>query len=452
MKPYSFLTICCICFRFGYGQITVTQMRTFVDAAHEANLFNGVVLVARHDSILFTKGYGWRDYEKHLPHDINSIFRIGSLTQSFTATVILHLQEQGKLRISDTLSKYFPEYAPAGQIIIRNLLTHTSGISDYTHEDGFYEEQAFQPYGKKDFWKYIQQMPLDFPPNSEYGFSHSNYFILGCLIEKVTGKPYEQVVRETIINKTGMVHSGFNYTHIKSKYKAVGYEELNDKVHMQARVIDSGAAYASEGMYSTVGDLFRYYKALFSYQLISQPLLEEALTPYKEGYGYGLNIVSWGNTPVVGNKGAIFGFQSLFCMVPDCNTYMIALSNNHNVSNDPECDLNFIGGTFFKIVVDHSTTHYIPRKAITADASALTEYVGAYKKDTGVNNIMQISVTNGRLQAALNGRSENELFSEKKDHFFLKNINCQVEFKRGADGKVKELLVYFNRQVARYRK
>jgi CubicO group peptidase (beta-lactamase class C family) len=85
MKHYSFLTICCTCLQFGYGQTTVTQMRTFMDAAHEANLFNGVVMVARHDSILFTKGYGWRDYEKHLPHDANSIFRIGSLTQSFTA-------------------------------------------------------------------------------------------------------------------------------------------------------------------------------------------------------------------------------------------------------------------------------------------------------------------------------------------------------------------------------
>lgn len=437
--------------QFCYGQ-TVTEMRTFMDAAYREHLFNGVVLLARHDSILFAKGYGWRDHEKHLPHDVNSICRIGALTQSLTAVVILHLQEQGKLRITDTLNKYFPEYAAAGQLIIRNLLTHTSGITDYTRQDGFYDEQAYRPYRKEDFWTYIQKEPLDFPPNSEYGFSHSNYFILGCLIEKVTGKSYEHVIRETIFNKAGMVHSGFDYAHIKSKNKAVGYEELNDKVHMQARVIDSGTAYASEGMYSTVGDLFRYYKALFSYQLISQPMLEEALTPYLEGYGYGWNIMPWADALVVGQKGAILGFQSLICMVPKDNTYMIALSNNYNISNDPECDLNFIGNTFFKIVMEHSTTHYIPRNAITIDASALTEYMGVYKKDTSVQYIMKISMVNGRLQAALNGRAGNELFSEKKDHFFLKTINCQMEFRREPDGKVKELVVYFNKQVARYMK
>ena len=190
------------------AQTTAERLEEYMDAAYKAKLFNGVVLASRNDSILLAKGYGWRDYENRIPHDTNSLFRIGSVTKPFTAVVILYLQEHNKLKLTDKISKYFPAYTYGSKITIKNLLTHTSGIIEYSNQDRFFEEIAYKPYTQKDFWKYISNKPLNFEPDAEYEYSNSNYFILGYLIEKVTGKPYEQNVREIIFNKAGMAHSG----------------------------------------------------------------------------------------------------------------------------------------------------------------------------------------------------------------------------------------------------
>jgi CubicO group peptidase (beta-lactamase class C family) len=195
MKPFYLLAPALLLTHVLCAQTTAEKLEEYMDATYKAKLFNGVVLAARNDSILLAKGYGWRDYENRIPHDTNSIFRIASVTKPFTAVVILYLQEHGQLKLTDNVSKYFPEYKFGGKITIKNLLTHTSGIIEYSNQDKFFEELAYKPYTQKDFWKFIKDEPLDFEPNSEYNYSNSNYFILGYLIEKITSKPYEQNVR-----------------------------------------------------------------------------------------------------------------------------------------------------------------------------------------------------------------------------------------------------------------
>ena len=452
MKPSFLLLLTLLFIQSLTAQSTGEKLKEFMDAAYKAKLFNGTVLAARHDSILFAKGYGWRDYEHRVQHDTNSIFGIGSLTKEFTTVVILYLQEQNKLKVTDKVSKYFPEYKYGGKISIKNLLTHTSGIFDFTEGEKYQEILAFDPFSQQNFWNIIKDQSLDFEPDSQFYYSNSNYYLLGYIIEKVTGKPYEQNVREIIFNKAGMTHSGFDFARLQSPYKTVGYDELNDGVHIPARVADSGAAYASGGIYSTVGDLFRWHKALLSNKIISRQSLEEAFTPYKGPLGYSWYIRYDGKKRQVLDKGGgIPGFQALFIQLPEDSICYMALSNDFSTCCNPETELNFIDAAFLQIFANNPN-YYIPRSAITPDAATLPEYTGSYKRDTSVSYIIDITLNDNHLQSVLNNGQANELFEEKKDFFFLKSFNCQIEFERGADGKIKDLIVYFNKQKARYRK
>jgi len=452
MKPLYLLLPVLLFTQTLPAQTTAEKLEEFFEAANKAKLLNGVVLVARHDSLLFSKGYGWRNYENRIPHDTNSIFRIGSVTKPFTATVILYLQEHNKLKLTDKVSKYFPQYKYGGKITIKNLLTHTSGIIEYSEQDGFFQELAYKPYTQHDFWKFISDKSLYFEPDAEYSYSNSNYFILGYIIEKVTGKPYEQNVREIIFNKAGMTHSGFDWTYLLSPYKTVGYDILNDTVHKRSRIADSSAAYAAGGIYTTSGDMYRWYKALMNNTIISRQSLEQAFTPYKEDYGYGWNIRQWVKGRLIGHKGGIMGFQALFTQAPEENACIIAFSNDYSISEDPEKDLNFVDIACLRIMDGISANYYIPRVPVKSDAATLSQYTGTYKMDSTVSFIIDVTVKDGHLQAIFNNGNPYNFYEEKKDLFFTKQINSQLEFRRDANGNILDVLLYFNKRKVPYQK
>ncbi len=446
MKPFYLLASALLLTHVLCAQTTAEKLEEYMDAAYKAKLFNGVVLAARNDSILLAKGYGWRDFENRIPHDTNSIFRIASVTKPFTAVVILYLQEHGQLKLTDNVSKYFPEYKYGSKITIKNLLTHTSGIIEYSNQDKFFEELAYKPYTQKDFWKFIKDEPLDFEPNSEYNYSNSNYFILGYLIEKITGKPYEQNVREIIFNKAGMAHSGFDFKNLQSPYKTVGYDMLKDSVHIRSRIADSSAAYAAGGIYTTAGDLFRFHKALMENSIISQKSQQEAYTIYQGDYGYGWFIREEPKRKLVGHKGGIMGFCTLFTRGVSDNSCIIALSNDYSINDNPETELNFVDLAFLQIFDGSSTVYYIPRVAIKSKSASLPQYTGTYKMDSTVSFIIDVTVKGDHLQAVFNNGSPYEYFEEKKDFFFTKRVNSQLEFERDVNGKITDVLLYFNKR------
>jgi CubicO group peptidase (beta-lactamase class C family) len=446
MKPLYLLTLVLLFTQALYAQTTSERLEEFMDAAYKAKLFNGVVLAARNDSILLAKGYGWRDYENHIAHDTNSIFRIASVTKPFTAVVILYLQEQGKLKLSDYVTKYFPEYSIGDKVTIKDLLTHTSGIFEYSNQENFFEKIAYKPYTQKDFWKYIGNKALQFTPGTEHQYSNSNYFILGYLIEKITGKPYEQNVREVIFNKAGMTHSGFDYKNLQSLFKTVGYDVLNDSVHFKSRIADSSAAYAAGGIYTTAGDLLRFHKALTTNSIISQKSQQEAYTVYQGEYGYGWYIRELSKGKLVGHKGGIMGFNAMFTHGVNENLCIIALSNDYSIREDPEKEMNFIDIAFLQILDGSSTVYYIPRVAIKSSPASLPQYTGTYKMDSTADFIIDVTVKGDHLQAIFNNGSPYEYYEEKKDFFFTKRVNSQLEFERDSNGKITDVLLYFNKR------
>jgi len=426
---------------FLSAQTIAAKFDTFMTAAERAHEFNGVVLVARNDSILLAKGYGWRDIENKIPHDTNSIFLVGSVTKTFTATLILYLQERGQLNINDTLTKYFPAYQYGKKITIKNLLTHTSGIYNYTEDVSYLPEKSFS---NNIFWNIIKDTPLEFEPGSKYGYSNSNYFLLGLVIEKITGKSYEKNIREIIFEKTGMKHSGFDFTHLKSPYKSVGYDATDNGKQERSIIADSSGTYAAGSLYTTAGDLYLWYKALKNNVIITQKTFMEAVTAYKGAYGYGWQIDSAYRHPQWEHNGGTMGFAASFRNLPDQNACFIILRNEAIYPSAVS-----VGG--FSILYG-IPNYYIPRIAVAQDPGELKQYVGKYKLMAPQVYEIEVSIKNAVLHTKVTGNLETDYYKEKKDLYFLKDYDCQLLFTRNGNGIITGLTGYLGGQAYLYKK
>ncbi|MGI8636081.1 MAG: serine hydrolase domain-containing protein, partial [Segetibacter sp.] len=327
MKKLVFIVITFCHVTGGFSQSVPEKLNEYMQALSNVEGFNGAVLVAKDGNILLEKGYGLRNAEANINHDANSVFQIGSVTKQFTAAIILKLEQEGKLSIKDKLSKYFPQYQYADKITIENLLNHVSGIYNYTNDTAFMKNRVADNLSQEAFWNLIKDKPLDFEPGSKFRYSNSGFSILGYIIEKVTGKSYESVVRNLLFQPASMTHSGFDFTHYRSPDKSVGYLVLSKAAHLPAPIVDSTVAFSAGAIYSTVHDLYNWNTALNSGKIIPAAILEKAYKPFKDKYGYGFFIDSVNGKRRIKHGGGIHGFVSNLTYIPEDKTSIVMLSN-----------------------------------------------------------------------------------------------------------------------------
>ena len=392
--------------------------------------FNGSVLVAKNGTLLLNKGYGYRNAADKTWNNEQTIFQLGSITKQFTAAVILKLQEEKKLNVSDKLSKYFPGYPKGDSITIEQLMLHTSGIYNYTNDENFMANEVSKPANREKIMALFKDKPLDFSPGTKWSYSNSGYSLLGYIIEEVTKKSYEQAVRKYIFTPLQMKHSGFDFTHLKSNEKATGYFKLNDKETIAAPIVDSSVSFSAGAIYSTTGDLYLWHKALEKNIILSKAQQEKAYTPVKNNYGYGWGIDSTEGKRRVSHGGGIHGFVTNIARVPEDDVCVVLLSN----ASDPT--LQEITKSIFAILYDKEYELPKERAVIKVPEEKLKEYEGEYEIKPGLNVI--ISVKDGELVAAPTGQPTAILYAEKEDFFFLKSDDIQLEFtrddKKGIDG------------------
>lgn len=200
----------------------------YLTSAHAQNHFNGNALVVAHGKILLQKSYGFSNFAKNIEIDQHTVFSIASVTKQFTAAVIMQLQEADKLSVNDTLSKYFPDIPSAKKITLKHLLTHTSGLYDYVADiDEEDSAIACNPVNKQLVLNIISAHKPYFKPGTDYRYCNSGYYLLGLIIEKVTGKSYEQNVRDIIFTPLQMDHSFFDFRHMPGTQIATGYKEIS---------------------------------------------------------------------------------------------------------------------------------------------------------------------------------------------------------------------------------
>jgi len=396
--------------------------------------FNGSVLVSQRGNILLQKGYGFKNFANHSLNDEKTIFESGSITKQFTAVLILQLQEKKLLSVQDKISKYIPDYPNGDSITIENLLTHTSGISNYTNDSSFLKTGLNKPLTPDGLLQLFKNKPLDFSPGKKYNYSNSGYAVLGYIIEKVTGKSYFTVMRENILQPLHMDHSGFDFKSLKNPDKATGYLRLTAKTQQTASILDSSISYAGGALYTTIQDLNKWDRALYSGEIISKAALEPAFTPHLAGYGYGWIVDSAYNKKVLLHDGGIFGFESFVVRIPE-DEICIILLDNHSCKR-----LAKVAEEINAILNNQPYEFPSLHKEIDLDSATLIRYVGEYQ--LGPKFIVKIAFEDGQLLVEAAGQGKVELYPELDNFFFTKIINLQIEFFKDANGKVTRMALY----------
>ena len=269
------------------GQVTSARLDSLLKVENTQHGFNGTVLVAQNGKIILDKGYGFQNKKENLLNTANTIYQIGSITKQFTSAIILQLVAAKKMTLQDKLSKYIRGYPGGDSITVEHLLTHTSGVYNYTNDGDFMRDRSEHPIARDSLLALFEYKPLDFSPGIKFSYSNSGYILLGMIIEKVTGKSYFRVVRENIFEPLGMSHSGFDFTNLKNADKATGYA---GDLTIPVGIVDSSVSFAAGALYTTVGDLYKWDRALYTDQVVSQALLQKAFTAYQSSYGYGWSI------------------------------------------------------------------------------------------------------------------------------------------------------------------
>ncbi len=422
----------------GQNDSLAQKLDEYLNSANKAHTFNGAVLIAQHGKIILEKGYGYKDVANKTLNDTNSIFQIGSNTKPFTATAILILQQEGKLFINDKLSKYFPDYPNGNKITIENLLTHTSGIPGYDVEET--DTIAWSPVSKEFILNIFKNDSLEFEPGTKYKYSNAGYFLLGMIIEKVTGKSYEQAIRNMIFGPLQMVHSGFDFIHLKDTLKATGYAVLNDTMQRPVHLIDSTVSYAAGAMYSTTGDMYKWARANATNQILSADLWKKAFTPYKENYGYGWIIDSINGKNYIGHSGGIMGFTSYFLYFPQEDVTIILLNNFLDEANPIVLPVQDVSAIIFN--KPYKLVH--AEKAIAISDSVLNSYTGTYALSSAPKRTIIVTKENNVLQANLAGKVTTQMIFQTNTKFEFKNIpNTEGEFII-ENGKVIKIIISQN--------
>jgi CubicO group peptidase (beta-lactamase class C family) len=296
--------------------------------------FNGAVLVAESGKVIFKKGYGMANMEWNIPNEPDTRFRLGSITKQFTSMLILQLVQEGKIKIEGKLTDYLPDYRKdtGDRITIHQLLNHTSGIPSYTGLPNFFQEVSRNPYSVSDFVKKFASGDLEFEPGTKFSYNNSGYFLLGAIIERVTGKPYEQALKERILDPVGMKNTGYDHHATILARRAAAYEK-RPAGYVNAPYLDMSLPYAAGSLYSTVEDLYLWDQALYPDKLLSSQLKELMYKPGMNNYAYGWVIrkaplgAQGEPVTIIEHGGGINGFNTVITRMPESKNLIVLLNN-----------------------------------------------------------------------------------------------------------------------------
>ncbi len=395
--------------------------------------FIGSALVAKGGKILLEKGYGMANLELDAPNGPDTKFRLGSITKQFTATSILQLEEQGKLSVTDAACKYLAECPEAWKAVtIHHLLSHTSGIPSYTDNPQFPQPKFMRiPMSPVEILMLSKDKPLEFQPGEKWKYDNSGYIFLGAIIEKVSGEKYADYLKKHIFGPLEMQDSGYDVSMVVLKNRAAGYQSIAGGFR-NADYLDMSLPYAAGSLYSTVRDLYKWDRALYTDKVLSKASREKMWTPVKNNYAYGWGVRVEANHKQISHGGGINGFSTFIARYPDDDAVVIVLSNNER--GNTGAITNGLAGILFGEKVD------LPweLKPITLDSKMLDRYAGTFQTDA-----LTVTVTNenGHLMFQPKDQGKREALPLSETEFFLKDADVKLAFVLGADGKATELRV-----------
>jgi CubicO group peptidase (beta-lactamase class C family) len=414
-----------------------TRLDQVASSYTSGNAFMGTVLVVDGDRVLLDKGYGMADVEWNIPNEPAAKFRLGSLTKQFTATLVLLLQQDGKLNINDPVSKYLPDSPKTWEkITLANLLGHTSGIPNFTglNEFGVWK---MSPHTPEEELAFFRDKPLDFEPGSKFTYSNSNFEVLGAVIEKVSGKKYGDLLRERIFDPLEMKDTGLDSDELILPRRAQGYMP-GAKGIVLARSESMTVPWAAGSIYSTTGDLLKWEHGLFGGKVLSADSLKQMTTPGKGDYGLGVFVANKDGLRVVEHGGGIEGFNTNLMYAPDRRIAVVVLGNVNGGAPGS------MGDQLFDVVLGKPVVLASEHKAAPIAKEELTRFVGVF--DLAPTFSLTVAIAgDGLTVQGTNQPALPVIYLGVKDghpRFYAQQPNAEIEFIPDASGAIASLILH----------
>ena len=290
------------------------------------------IAIARDGEIVYAHGYGLRDLETKSPADGSTVFEIGSITKQFTAASVMLLVQAGKIELDAPIATYLPNVPFGKTITVRNLLTHTSGLANYTELKNFMA-LAQRPASPTAVVASIAKLPLAFAPGTKWEYSNTNYVVLGMLVEKVSGESYPTFVRTRVIEPLHLTQTRYSNTYLTSGNVAYPYEVDGAVPRRVKALLGLDWAYSAGGLWSSAPDLVRWEDALYSGRVVDASSLAAMTTPahLKNGestaYGFGLMTSTVGGQREIWHNGGLPGYSTIDAYFPDQHLEIAVLGN-----------------------------------------------------------------------------------------------------------------------------
>ncbi|RNB91228.1 class A beta-lactamase-related serine hydrolase [Brevibacillus fluminis] len=440
----------------------------------EVQVPGAIVAVAKDGELIYEKSFGYRDREEQAPIDLDTVFGIGSITKSYTCVAIMQLQEAGKLSIHDPVVKYLPEFRTPDEshtkaITIQHFMTHTLGLPPLSSlfpgmlesmkDDPAAEEllalpelQGLEPiHTYEQLMDYIAKQPIELlgAPGSEFSYSNDAYALLGAIIERASGQPYEDYVKEHILEPLGLTRSVFhieelgddlNHSMLYSAVTKDGVKEvLRTPIWWDAPAMRAaGFLKASARDMLRYADVYRTGGSANGVRILSGASVAEMVTPIVKvdalkGYGYGLGIQPFGeNATLIQHTGGIKGVTAHLLIVPEAGITGILLTS---ISDSPIQALTL--GLLNSLLGRPLETPYATVDSYEAPLDVLRQSVGTFKSGEGDQVTVKFDEENERLVLAMGGK-ELPLRPIGEDAYLFteRNVDTSVRFVRSADGTI----------------
>ncbi len=435
------------------GQDRIMKIDSLLTDMHANNTLNGNILIAEKGNVIYKKSFGFANEATKQKLNENSIFELASCSKQFTAMAIMMLKEKGKLNLEDPISKFIPELANYKNITVRNLLNHTSGLPDYMElMDSLYDKSKIAT--NKDIIVLFNQVKpkVLFDPNVKYEYSNTGYAFLASIIEKASGQTYGDFLKSHIFKPLKMTNS-FVYTRRFAPKKidnyAFGYiysdslkkYELPDSLTETSMVIWLDGIVGDGCVNSTVNDLLKWDRALYSNQLISNEGMNELFQvatlndKSKTNYGFGWGIEEnpdFGK--ITSHSGGWPGYVTYIDRHISNDKTIIILQNHENVSIPVKSIRN--------ILYNKPLPQKKIRTEIKLPIEQLKSYVGIYEIVKDIE--LKIMLDNGQLFTQLTGQKAFPIFAENELLFFLKVVDAQLQFEKNDKNEIEKVYLLQN--------
>jgi len=440
----SKLSICIFALFAGSALAEETDsLQSYIDSLmssnFDANGAGATVIVSKDGKPIFSGAYGMANIELGVRMNTEHVLRMGSITKQFTAVCIMMLLEQGKLDLDDEMTKYLPDYPVQGnKVTIRHLLTHTSGIKSYTGIEGF-SENIRKDFSVEERIDTFKNLPFDFKPGEEFRYNNSGFFLLGAIIEKVSGLTYEEFLNKNILKPLGMNDSYSEKRTSLIKNRASGYV-MEENGFVNGSYYSDTVGYSVGSLASSIGDMAKWDAALNAGKLITQDSLKQCQTTYvlnngtETYYGFGWGLGTLKGHKYVTHTGGFNSFLGSASSFPDDKIFVAVLANSVNPKTSTDVLVT-------KIAAMALGKPLLEPVIVDLAEEDLKRVEGSYKIDE--DYIREIILEDGKLYSRIGQRPKSQIFPTSKTHFVFKDSLAVFEFVFDENGDVTKMVAHY---------